>query len=122
MAAEQLPSAAAYTLGGQSTVANTVVGQEVDGFMEEGEAKQTAAGQHACDITYSRRKTKSLTLELGNGADPTDYAVGGYLDYSFSAGGTAAWEITSCRVTKTRGPVQVSLDLVSLTEDITALA
>lgn len=120
MAAEQLPIANAYTIGGQSTVANHVVGQEVDGFVEDGEEKKNAAGQHQCDITYSRRKTKSLTLELGSGATVTDYCKGGHVDASFVAGGTAAWEITSVQRVNTRGPVQLNLELVSLTEDITA--
>ena len=121
MAAEQLPVANAYTIGGQSTVANMVVGQEVDGFVEDGESKQLASGQHACDIVYSRRKTKSLTLEITSG-DATGYAVGGALDATFATGGTAAWEIASVNVVKTRGPLQLNLELVSLTEDITAPA
>lgn len=122
MAAEQLPSAAAYAVGGQSAVANHVVGQEVDGFIEDGESKQLASGQHACDIVYSRRKTKSLTLELGNGATATDYMAGGHVDATFAPGGTAAWEIASVQRVNTRGPVQLNLELISITEDITAPA
>lgn len=122
MAAEQLPSAAGYAVGGQSAVAGYVVGQEVDGFIEEGESKQTPAGAHACDITYSRRKTKSLTLELAHGTDLTDYMQGGHVDATFAPGGTAAWEIRSVTRVNTRGPVQLNLELVSITEDITAPA
>ena len=117
---EQLPSANGFTVGGQSAVSGYVVGQEVDGFEEDTEAKQTAAGQHLCDITYSRRATKSLTLELAHGTSPTAYMVGGHVDSSFAAGGTAAWEIRSVQRINTRGPVQLALELVSLTESIAA--
>jgi len=118
---EQLGTA--YKTGGQSTVADHIVVSERDGFEEDGEAKQLATGQHSTDITYSRRKTKSLTLELLTAADATDYIEGGHTDASYVAGGSpAAWEIRSARVVKTRGPVQVELELVSLTEDIAAPA
>lgn len=123
MAAEQLPIANAYTVGGQSTVAKHVVVTESDGFIEDGESKKNAAGQHHCDITYSRRKTKSLTLELADGATVTDYCIGGHVDASFVANGTpAAWEIASVQRVMTRGPVQLNLELISLTEDITSPA
>lgn len=122
MAAEQLPSTAGLTPGGQSAVANHVVGTEVDGFVEEGESIQTAAGQHLADLTYSRRKTKAFTLELGNGADATLYMEGGSVDATYAPGGTAAWKIRSVQRINTRGPVQLSLELISLTEDITAPA
>lgn len=120
MSAEQLPVENAYTVGGQSTVENHVVGQEVDGFIEVGESKQNAAGQHQCDITYSRRKTKSLTLQLGSSATVTDYCEGGHVDSSFAFGGVAAWEITGVQRVQTRGPVQLNLELISITEEITA--
>lgn len=123
MGLEQLPSAAGLACGGQSAVANHVVGTEVDGFAEDGESIQTAGGQHLADLTYSRRKTKEFTLELGNGADPESYLAGGSVDATFVAGGTpAAWKIRSVQRINTRGPIQLALDLISLTEDITAPA
>lgn len=122
MAQEQLP-AAQFTVGGQTAIAGFVVGQEVDGFEEDSEAKQTATGAHKCDITYSRRKTKSLTLELAAGVDSatlnTLYMEGGGLDETFLAVGEV-WEIRSAQRVNTRGPVQINLELVSLTDSITA--
>lgn len=121
MAIEQLPSANAFAVGGTTSVANHVVGQEVDGFEESGESKMNAAGQHLVDIVYSRRATKSLTLELANGGSAALYVSGGSVDASFSPSGTPkVWEIRSATVTKTRGPTQIALELVSLTESITA--
>ena len=121
MAAEQLP-ATKYAVGGQSAVANHQVISETSGFEEDGEEKKTAAGQHNCDITYSRRATKTVTLELEDGATESTYMSGGALDASFAPGGTAAWEIRSVQKVNTRGPVQLVLELVSLTEQITAPA
>jgi hypothetical protein len=118
MAQEQLP-AAQYTVGGQETVADHVVISQTDGFEEDGEAKKTAAGQHKCDLTYSRRATRSLVLELAFGADPTTYMEGGGLDASYVPGGEV-WEIRSVSRVNTRGPVQLNLELVSLTDTITA--
>lgn len=120
MPAEQLPSAAAYTVGGQSTIADHIVVSEVDGFTEDGETKMLATGQFGCDIVYSRRKTKTVVLELLTGASQTGYLEGGHVDATFAPGGTAAWEIKSVQRVNTRGPVQITLELVSITEDITA--
>ena len=121
MAAEQLP-ASQFAVGGQTAVVAYVVGQTVDGFEEDGETKQTTAGQFKCEITYSRRATKELTLELSNTATATYYVSGGCVDASFipCAAAVGVWEIRSATRTNTRGPVQVALSLVSLTEAITA--
>ncbi len=119
MAQEQLP-AEQYAVGGQTEIANYVVISEVDGFEEDTEAKQTAAGQHKCDITYSRRATKSLTLELLAAADATDYVSGGGLDATYGTDGDKVWEIRSVQRVNTRGPIQLQLELVSLVDTIAA--
>jgi hypothetical protein len=111
-----------YATGGQSTVALHIVVSEVDGFEEDGEARQNADGTHSSDITYSRRATKTLTLELAHTASPTAYMAGGHVDATYNAGGVAAWEIRSVQRINTRGPVQLQLELVSLTESIAAPA
>jgi len=121
MAIEQLP-AAQFAVGGQSTVAKHVVGQTVDGFEEDGETKQTSGGQFKCDLTYSRRATKEITMECEDDATVTHYAIGGSVDASFvpCVAASGVWEIRNATITKTRGPIQVALSLVSLTEAITA--
>jgi hypothetical protein len=119
---EQLP-ASQFAVGGQSAVVGHIVGQTVDSFEEDTETKTTTAGQFKCEITYSRRATKSFTMELANtGATAADYVEGGCVDAAFAPclPAVGVWEIRSATVVKTRGPVQVSLNLVSLTESIAA--
>jgi len=118
--AEQLPIANAREVAGQVAVANHIVLTEVDGFEEDTEARQAANGRHSVDITYSRRKTKTLTMELAHGGDPTLYQEGGHVTASYVPGTPAAWEIRSAQRINTRGPVQIALELVSLTESIPA--
>jgi len=126
MATEQLP-AAQFTVGGQVEAANYQVISSEYGIAEDGEAKKNAAGQHKCDITYSRRQTLKITLELEAAAVPTLWMEGGSIaadatiKFPLADGSTArAWEIVSCGRTNTRGAVQVALDLISLTDLITA--
>jgi hypothetical protein len=119
---EFLPAANTFTVGGQSTISGYIVINEVDGFVEDGESKTTALGQHYCDITYSRRKTKVVTLELAHGTTQTPYMKGGHVDATFGDLGTAAWEIRNVSKQNTRGATQLTLDLISITEDITAPA
>jgi hypothetical protein len=117
----QLP-AAQFAVGGQPTVAGHIVISSASGFEEDSEVKQTSGGQFKCDITYSRRATLDLTLELANTADPTDYVKGIALDASYvpCAAASGVWEVRNVTRTNTRGPVQLSLQLVSLTESIAA--
>ena len=117
----QLP-ASQFAVGGQDTVTTYIVGTVVDGFEEDSEVKNTTDGQFKCDITYSRRATKDLTLELSNTASATAYVDGGSVDASFvpCAAAVGVWEIRGVTRTNTRGPTQVSLQLVGLTELIAA--
>jgi len=119
MATEQLP-ASQFAVGGQATLADHVVISTKDGFEEDGEDKLTQAGQFKCALTYSRRLTKSLELELLGAADVTAYVVGGYTDaaYASTVAATAIWEIRSVSQTRTRGPVVLALELVSLTDTL----
>jgi hypothetical protein len=118
---EQLP-ASQFAVGGQPTVAAHIVVSAAYGFEEDSEVKQTSGGQFKCDITYSRRATLDLTLELSNTADPTDYVKGIALDASFvpTTAALGVWEVRNVTRTNTRGPVQLSLQLVNLTDLIDA--
>ena len=120
MATEQLP-AAQFEVGGQETVEDHVVISQADGFEEDTEAKTTTAGAHKCDITYSRRATRSLVLELVHGTDPTTYMVGGAVNASYVPDNISApvWEIRNVSQANTRGPIQINLDLVNLTDSMT---
>ena len=120
MATEQLP-ASQFTVGGQETVAGHKVISQNDGFEEDGETKTTTAGAHKCDITYSRRATRSLVLELVHGTAPTTYMVGGAVDVTYVPDNTVApvWEIRNVSQVDTRGPIQLNLELVSLTDTMT---
>ena len=119
---EQLP-ASQFAVGGQSAVVGHIVGPTVDCFEEDNDTKQTSGGQFKCEITYSRRATKQFTMELADtGATAADYVEGGCVDAAFAPclPAVGVWEIRSVSVVNTRGPVQVSLNLVSLTESIAA--
>ena len=125
MATEQLP-ASQYTVGGQVTAANYQVISSTYGLYEDGEAKKNAAGQHKCDLTYSRRQTLSITLELDAAAVSTLWMAGGSIAsdatiaFTLADGSTpSAWEIKSISRQNTRGAVQISMELVS-TSDLIA--
>lgn len=120
MATSQLPSAA-YVIGGQPTVSGWKLPDAQYGFDEDAETKTTAAGQFQTDIVYSRRQTLRVTLEALTGGTLTTYAKGGQISSGvFADGGgiATAWKIRSASMRKTRGPVQVELDLISLTDDL----
>ena len=126
MAQEQLP-ASQYAVGGQVTASKYQVLSSTYGFEEDTESKSNAAGQHKCDITYSRRQTLNVTLELEDDAVPTLWATGGSIAnnatiaFPLADGSTAsAWEIRSVSRVHTRGPTQITLDLISTTDLITA--
>ncbi|HAX91570.1 MAG TPA: hypothetical protein DCY07_05090 [Rhodospirillaceae bacterium] len=119
---EQLP-VTQYAVGGQVTLANYQVISSSYGFEEDTESKKTALGQHKCDLTYSRRQTLSLTLELDSAATETTYMDGGTIasgTFTLADGITASgWEIRSVSKVNTRGPVQLNIELVSLVDLIT---
>jgi len=122
MATEQLPEST-MLVGGQVTLSGWTVTDEVRGFVEETENKYDAAGKFLCKITYSRLQTLSVTLEALAAADIDAYAKGGTVVsgvFPKMDGSTAtAWYINDAKITKTRGPTVVTLDLVALTDDIT---
>jgi len=107
MATEQLP-ASQYEVGGQETVSGWVVTENGWSFEEDSEAHQDAAGQHKCDITYSRRKVLSLSLKAENGTTVDTFDEGG--TYTHDA---VAYKIRSVNRRNTRGPVEVDLELIS---------
>jgi len=126
MATEQLP-ASQYTVGGQVAAAKYQVISSSYGFEEDTESKKNGTGQHRCDITYSRRQTLSITVELEDDASDSLWVTGGSIAsdatiaFPLADGSTAsAWEIRSVQRVNTRGPVQIQLELVSTTDLITA--
>jgi len=119
MAAEQLP-ASQYTVDGQTEITGFVVVSDTDGFEEDGETKQNADGSFKCDITYSRRKTKSLNLDVTDEDMLGFYVEGGGLDADYAGTSDPAWEIRSVTRVNTRGAVNFQLELVALTDTIPA--
>ena len=120
MAVEQLP-ASQYVVGGQLILTGWVLPENSYGIEEDGETKQTAAGAFKCEITYSRRQTLSVTLEATTAEEPGVYSKGGEIAsgvFANSQGGATGWKIRDVAETRTRGPVQVTLDLIALTEGI----
>lgn len=124
MAVEQLP-ADQYVVGGQLTVAGWVLPENSYGIEEDGETKQDAAGVFKSELTYSRRQTLSVTLECTAAGTQADYSKGGTIlsgVFVNSQGGPTAWKIRNVTDTRTRGPRVVTLDLIALTEGISAPA
>ena len=122
MAVEQLP-ASQYVVGGQLTLGGWVLPENSYGIEEDGETKQTAAGAFKCELTYSRRQTLSVTLEAATVVAEEAYSKGGTIAsavFANSQGGATAWKIRNVTDTRTRGPVVVTLDLIALTEGISA--
>ncbi len=113
--AEQLP-ASQYVIGGQLTLAGYVLPQNQYGIEEDADQnKQDEHGRFKCKITYSRRQTLNVTLEVLSGTTPT-YQDGGEIASGVfaTADGTAtAWKIRNATLTKTRGPQELTLDLIS---------
>ena len=107
MATAQLP-ATKYTIGGQVTVSGWQVISSAWGIEEDAETKYNAAGQFEAEVVYSRRKTLNLTMEADHGTTVTAYDTGGSITIS-----EVVYEIRSVQRTNTRGPVQVTLDLIS---------
>jgi hypothetical protein len=120
MATEQLP-ATQYLIGGQPTVTNYVVRSATFGIEEDTEDKQGADGKHVAKLTYSRRKTLQLELEALGTATQGTYQVGGALDVDYvptAVGGNMVWKIRDASEGLTRGAQTVSLDLISLTDEL----
>ena len=120
MATEQTPSAE-FTIGGQPTVSGYTVQGADYGYEEDAEQKKDANGRFLCKITYSRRATLKLEMEANSGTTPA-YQDGGTIasgEIADGAGNATAWKIRSATVTKTRGPIAVSLDIIALTDLLT---
>ena len=113
MATEQLP-ASQYVIAGQLTLTGYVIPQNAYGIEEDSEIKYDANGRFKCKITYSRRSTLSVSMEVKTGT-PT-YQAGGEIAsgvFADGAGTATAWKIRSATLTKTRGPQMVELDLIA---------
>jgi len=102
-----------YEVGGQTSISGWTVLSSVKGFAEDSENKNQASGRFGAKITYSRRQTLQLTMEANHGTTTTTYDTGG----SITIGGVD-YKIRSASRTNTRGPVQVTLDLISLADDL----
>jgi hypothetical protein len=119
MATEQLP-ASQYIIGGQLTLTGYILPTHQYGIVEDTEDKQTAAGQFKCAITYSRRQTLNVTLEVTHGnATPSVYTKGGTIAsgvFADSQGSATAWKIQNVTEARSRGVPVITLDLVALTD------
>lgn len=119
MATEQLP-AATYAIAGQPTVTGYEVIDATFGFEEDSEDKQKGSGAHKAKITYMRRQTLQLELEeLTTAAN--DYVKGGALTAAFvpfAPGATAVWKIRDVSKSLTRGVTGITLDLISLVDEL----
>ena len=115
MATEQLP-ASTYKIAGQPALTGYEVISATYGFEEDGEDKQSAAGQQKARINYSRRQTLQLELEALSAATPHTYIAGGQIasgTIPLADGSTAsAWNIRNPVYGKTRGVQTLSLDLI----------
>lgn len=124
MAANQQLPTAVYKIGGQLTKSGWEIVQNSYGFEEDSEVKTKADGTFNADITYSRRQTLQVTLEALSAADVDEFQSGGQVEsgvFPLADGTTAsAWKINDAKLTKTRGPVQVELDLIQLGDMITS--
>lgn len=117
MATEQLP-ASQYVIAGQPSLSGYVLPQAQYGYAEDSETKYDANGRFKCKITYGRRATLQVTLEVVSGTTPA-YQAGGEIAsgvFADGAGTSTAWKIRSATLTKTRGPQVVDLDLIAQTD------
>jgi len=113
MATEQLP-ASQYVIAGQLTLTGYVIPQNAYGIEEDSEVKYDENGRFKCKITYSRRSTLSVSMEVTTGTPA--YQAGGEIAsgvFVDGAGTATAWKIRSATLTKTRGPQMVELDLIA---------
>jgi len=117
---EQLPENQ-YVVGGQPTVSGYILPQAQYGFEEDADQKQDGNGRFRAKITYSRRPTLTVTLEVLDSTTPAyqnggEIASGVFVD---GAGNATAWKIRNATLTKTRGPWMVELDLIAQTDLVT---
>ena len=125
MAAEQLGSKT-YLVGQPLTLSGFEVVDSTYGFEEDGETRYDANGTFGSDLTYSRRQTLSVTLDVlaGEGAgDPATYVSGGSIAsgvFPLADESTAtAWKIRSAAPGRTKGVATLQLELVQLGDIIT---
>ena len=118
MATTQLPTGQ-YKVGGQPTLSGWQVITGTYGLEEDSETKYDSNGRFKCKIVYGRRSTLQITMEAISGTTTTTYDNGGQIAsgvFADGAGNATAWKIRSSSRINTRGPVQVTLDLVAQTD------
>jgi hypothetical protein len=116
MATVQLPTNQ-YVVGGMPTLSGYILPSAQYGIQEDAETKYDQDGRFKSKITYSRRSTLSLTLEVTTGTPA--YQNGGEIAsgvFAAGDGSATAWKIQSATLAKTRGPQVVQMELVSETD------
>lgn len=118
MATTQLPTGQ-LQVGGQPALTGWNIISGTYGIEEDAETKYDAAGRFKCKIVYGRRATLQVTMEAQSGTTTTTYDTGGGIlsgVFADGAGNATAWKIRNSTRTNTRGPVQVTLDLIAQTD------
>ena len=125
MAAEQL-GPKTYLVGQPLTLSGFEVVDSSYGFEEDGETRYGANGTFGADLTYSRRQTLSVTLDVlagEGGGNPATYVNGGSIAsgvFPLADGSTeTAWKIRSATPGRTKGVATLQLELVQLGDAIT---
>ena len=125
MAAEQLGSKT-YLVGQPLTLSGFEIVDSTYGFEEDGETRYVGNGKFGADITYSRRQTLSVTLDVlagEGGGDPSIYVEGGQIAtevFKLADGTTnTAWKIRSATPGRTKGVATLQLELIQLGDLIT---
>ena len=125
MAAEQL-GPKTYLVGQPLTLSGFEVVDSTYGFEEDGETRYAANGTFGSDLTYSRRQTLSVTMDVlagEGGGNPATYVAGGQIAsgvFPLADGTTASgWKIRSATVGRTKGVATLQLELVQLGDIIT---
>jgi hypothetical protein len=119
MATEQLP-ASTYAIGpGTRSVTGYEIIRQTGGKVDDGEDKAGPSGAHKARIVYSRRKTLQIELEALTAAAPAaSFFVGGGLSDADLAAAGSDWKIRDVKFGLTKGVKTVSLDLISLVDDL----
>jgi len=117
---EQLP-ANTFAVGGLQTISGWQLPAEQYGLLQDKERKTTAFGQFKANVRYSAIPTLKVTLELLYTATVSTtlatYCKGGTIAsgvFTDAAGTAMGWEIENVSISKSRGVVQMELDLVAL--------
>ena len=125
MAAEQI-GPKTYLVGQPLTLSGFEVVDSTYGFEEDGETRYTGNGTFGGDITYSRRQTLSVTLDVlagEGGGDPSTYVEGGEISsgvFNLADGTTTTgWKIRSATPGRTKGVATLQLELIQLGDLIT---